>query len=649
MKKKKLIIGSVSGVLAVVLVFGGISYAMKRSAAPVKVASVSSMNNSYWNDSSDISPYGNVTTNLNQNINYDSSLTITQIYVSEGDTVKVGDPLIAYDTTLVSMELEMKQMEIDGLGLSIQNVQAELDQLRKTKPVASVTPNVLSGLRLTAAGTESGGVHLLRTVSTGTAVPQTSSGSEPAAASETIDPAKVYTKITAESVPYKGTGTETDPYRFYVCPAESGKAVSVAKDYLKKAVEEKSYAVFDTVDDLQAPTKIVSSWEMNWNEIAELIDQNQSSIGSALTEAQKTAIANGLLHTASMPLDADAVENHYAGSGTAADPYRYLCEPGISADTDFLRWIMESRAVCRFEVVKDDLMLYTWTLDGSAGEPEDPDNPDDPDTPDDPDDPGIDIPDDPGIDIPSGPTKDELAQQIREKEESLKDLDLQKRTSELALKQLKQKMDDGLIKSTVNGTVKSVVDEETAKLENTPLISVVGEEGYYITGYVAETALGLVQKDMTVTATSWNDGMSYEATITSVSGTPSDSNYYGGSNPNMSYYPFTAVIKGDADLNNGDGVDLSLDGISSGDTSQNGDIYLSNAFVREDGNRSYVYKKGDNGKLVKQYVETGKIMYGSVEIKSGLDMEDEIAFPYGKNVKDGAKTETVDSLYDYGY
>lgn len=276
-------------------------------------------------------------------------------------------------------------------------------------------------------------------------------------------------------------------------------------------------------------------------------------------------------------------------------------------------------------------------------------NPDSPEDPDGPEEPEPDIPDGPGIDIPSGPTKEELAQQIREKEESLKDLDLQKRTSELALKQLKQKMDDGLIKSTVNGTVKSVTDEETAKLENKPLISVVGEEGYYITGYVAETALGLVQKDMTLTVTSWNNGMSYEATITSVSGTPSSSNDYGGSNPNMSYYPFTAVIKGDAELNNGDGVDLSLDGASSGDTAQSGDIYLSSAFVRAEGNRSYVYKKGENGTLAKQYVETGKILYGSVEIKSGLDMEDEIAFPYGKNVKDGAKTETVDSLYDYKY
>ena len=30
-----------------------------------------------------------------------------------------------------------------------------------------------------------------------------------------------------------------------------------------------------------------------------------------------------------------------------------------------------------------------------------------------------------------------------------------------------------------------------------------------------------------------------------------------------------------------------------------------------------------------------------------VPMEDEIAFPYGRNVKEGAKTKTVESLYDY--
>ena len=46
-------------------------------------------------------------------------------------------------------------------------------------------------------------------------------------------------------------------------------------------------------------------------------------------------------------------------------------------------------------------------------------------------------------------------------------------------------------------------------------------------------------------------------------------------------------------------------------------------------------------------MEGGKNMYGSIEIVSGLTMEDEIAFPYGRNVKEGAKTKTVESLYDY--
>ncbi len=60
-----------------------------------------------------------------------------------------------------------------------------------------------------------------------------------------------------------------------------------------------------------------------------------------------------------------------------------------------------------------------------------------------------------------------------------------------------------------------------------------------------------------------------------------------------------------------------------------------------------MYKKGENDRLTKQYVEVGKIVYGSYEIRSGLSMEDEIAFPYGKDVKEGARTESVDSLYEY--
>ena len=135
-----------------------------------------------------------------------------------------------------------------------------------------------------------------------------------------------------------------------------------------------------------------------------------------------------------------------------------------------------------------------------------------------------------------------------------------------------------------------------------------------MTGRVAETAFDKIKEGMTVTVTSWTSGMTYEATISGVSSSPL-TGYSDGNNENLSYYPFTAVIHGDAELSNGDGVDLSIDDLSSQDEDE---IYLEQMFVREDGNQYYVYKKGDNGKLKKQYVEVGKNVSGSLEIVSGL-------------------------------
>ena len=70
-------------------------------------------------------------------------------------------------------------------------------------------------------------------------------------------------------------------------------------------------------------------------------------------------------------------------------------------------------------------------------------------------------------------------------------------------------------------------------------------------------------------------------------------------------------------------------------------IYLQEDYVRtDDDGRSYVYKEGKNGRLEKQYVKTGQVLYGQyVEILSGVTMDDHIAFPYGRDVKEGAKVE----------
>ena len=67
-----------------------------------------------------------------------------------------------------------------------------------------------------------------------------------------------------------------------------------------------------------------------------------------------------------------------------------------------------------------------------------------------------------------------------------------------------------------------------------------------------------------------------------------------------------------------------------------GSIYLEKAYIRSENGQSYVYAVDENDKLKKQYIRTGATVWGYVEVKQGLSTDDQIAFPYGKSVKEGA-------------
>lgn len=42
-------------------------------------------------------------------------------------------------------------------------------------------------------------------------------------------------------------------------------------------------------------------------------------------------------------------------------------------------------------------------------------------------------------------------------------------------------------------------------------------------------------------------------------------------------------------------------------------------------------------------------MHGLLEVRGGITMDDRVAFPYGKNIKDGTpiKDGSLEELYDY--
>lgn len=599
MNKKKIIKIGIPVAAGCIVLALGIGFAVKNSGKAVKVAPVSSLNSGGWYDDSGIASYGTVTTNQKQDIYVDDTMPITQVYVKAGDTVKVGDRLVAYDTTLSSLELEMKEMQIQGIDLNIQNLQKEITQLKGTKTAKA---------------------------DTGASVVQTSADGEQQPTVQKMSAVKTTVLNTSKEDENKKTDGDT------------------SKDDTTKDDNTKD----DTSKDDN--TKDDASKDDNTKDDTSKDDNKKDDVPSSAVERPFPEALKGKEVYSEITLDS-VPYNKEDADGTMEKPYRYLCAPGAAVNAPFMLKVLKEGQVCAFDVVDNaeepTKFLSCWILDGKTGQVVIPDSQPTPDpepTPNPEPTPEPDISEDPVIpDTPDLPSKEEVTKQIKEKEQKIKDLDLSKRSAELELKKLKKKVGDGVIKSTVEGVVKEATDEASAKNENKPVVSVVGEEGFYVTGRVGETMLDQIKEGMTATVMSWQSGESYEATVTGVGNSPV-SDYSTGENQNQSFYPFTLVIHGDANLSNGESVNLSMNGIAAG---SDGSIYLEKMFVREEGNRYYVYKRGDNGRLTKQYVEVGKNMYNSLEITSGLTMDDLIAFPYGRDVKEGAKTQEADTLYDY--
>lgn len=233
---------------------------------------------------------------------------------------------------------------------------------------------------------------------------------------------------------------------------------------------------------------------------------------------------------------------------------------------------------------------------------------------------------------PEGYTKEELIEEIAEAEDTLKTLDVQYRKLLLQLSVLEQSAMDGMVYATVSGEVKTVGDPNEI-FEDTPFLVVKGEGDLYVKGVVNELLLDHIKIGTTINVNAWESGMTYAASITEIGDIPTSGNYLGEGNPNVSYYTFTACVEKDAELANNESVDLVIDVNEYNEDS----IYIEKAYVREENGRHYCMIADENGKLKKQYVVTGKTLYGSaIEIKSGLTEDDYIAFPYGKDVVEGA-------------
>ena len=242
----------------------------------------------------------------------------------------------------------------------------------------------------------------------------------------------------------------------------------------------------------------------------------------------------------------------------------------------------------------------------------------------------------------NGISSSERDKQLKEKKNQLTSLTIDRKEAVLKYEKMRREVSSGTILSTVNGQVKITGDVENVINASVPLITVTSQDGFYLKGTVNELKLDQIEVGHTVTVTNMETGMIAEAKITSISDYPvSDNNNSYGTNPNTSNYPFTAYLEETAGFKNNQSVSIS---VQTGETSSTSAIYIPLAYIRDEGGETFVYIADENNRLKKQVVDTGAILYGYYqEIKSGLTSEDLITFPYGKNVKEGVKTETVDS------
>ena len=244
-------------------------------------------------------------------------------------------------------------------------------------------------------------------------------------------------------------------------------------------------------------------------------------------------------------------------------------------------------------------------------------------------------------------TSEELEEARREAKEELRDIKLNIRESEIKIAKGENALDKGVVKANLDGVIMTVGDPQAPPTDGSAFLVLSGSEGLFVRSGIKESKFGTIKEGDKVLVTSWQTGGQFEAEIKNISPYPDNTGMFDDNSE--TYYPFTAsILDAGAEVENGEWVEVSY--IASGQTegSSTSAMTIAKAFVREEGNQKYVYKRGDNNRLTKQYIETGNLSDSGYEILSGLSETDWVAFPYGKNVREGARTRegSVSELYE---
>lgn len=550
------------------------------STNKIDVNSVSTLNTGYWDNPS--TSTGLVSNSDRQSVLYDASKTITQVFVQEGQQVNSGDPLLSYDLTTLQSAVDTSQLDVEKAQNAIALAEHELKKLLNTTPIPDVVeePEIQDHTPAPLPGVpEKNGNGLY---------PYILSLSQ---AEKNFTAYKIYYTSTTSEAPEKGPHEKASFWKEEREMKESNNTCWYWIEYTYTDGSTNAYDSKDVVeyysDKQQIPNKEIFLAGTKQNPYVFKLNENQGFV-------------YGKLFLDNANLNQYLRFDVYTNDGDIDSSWLVRCDKFTTIQS-----INEGDMYSVISHTKEEQKY-------------------------------VEVEQKPSQDLSSGYTEIELAKAIRDKKQELKTLDLGLKKAQLSLSENKALLNDGVIRAKRSGIVRNIKKTSDSLQDGNTFLEVAGGQGTYIKGSISELMLNQIKVGDTISAYCWTSGETFDAKIQSIDTVPSsNSNYNGSGNPNVSYYEFEAYAKDASKIQAGEYLELTFN--SAGDTTSS--IWLSKAYVKQEGNKYYVLKDV-HGKLKKQYVTVGKIVWGdTMEIKDGLSDTDYIAFAYSKNAKEGVKTQ----------
>lgn len=550
------------------------------STNKIDVNSVSTLNTGYWDNPS--TSTGLVSNSDRQSVLYDASKTITQVFVQEGQQVNSGDPLLSYDLTTLQSAVDTSQLDVEKAQNAIALAEHELKKLLNTTPIPDVVeePEIQDHTPAPLPGVpEKNGNGLY---------PYILSLSQ---AEKNFTAYKIYYTSTTSEAPEKGPHEKASLWKEEREMKESNNTCWYWIEYTYTDGSTNAYDSKDVVeyysDKQQIPNKEIFLAGTKQNPYVFKLSENQGFV-------------YGKLFLDNANLNQYLRFDVYTNDGDIDSSWLVRCDKFTTIQS-----INEGDMYSVISHTKEEQKY-------------------------------VEVEQKPSQDLSSGYTEIELAKAIRDKKQELKTLDLGLKKAQLSLSENKALLNDGVIRAKRSGIVRNIKKTSDSLQDGNTFLEIAGGQGTYIKGSISELMLNQIKVGDTISAYCWTSGETFDAKIQSIDTVPSsNSNYNGSGNPNVSYYDFEAYAKDASKIQAGEYLELTFN--SAGDTTSS--IWLSKAYVKQEGNKYYVLKDV-HGKLKKQYVTVGKIVWGdTMEIKDGLSDTDYIAFAYSKNAKEGVKTQ----------